>query len=247
MKIAVLADIHGNLPALEAVIADMARESPDMVVNLGDCVSGPLWPDETGHLLMDKAWMTVGGNHDRVAVGPPVHPNNQTDHFTQSVLSSTVIDWLAALPFTCHLDESAAIFHATPHQDDLYLTESVTGENASLSSPAEILGRLGDGATSKLFLCGHTHIPRLIALPNGQTIFNPGSVGCPAYSDETPNHHVMEAGSPHARYGLLEKTGQLWTYRHKAIEYDWAAASKQAQNNGREGWAHALSTGFYPR
>ncbi|MEP0232931.1 metallophosphoesterase family protein [Roseibium sp.] len=247
MKIAVVADIHGNLPALEAVIADIAGESPDMVVNLGDCVSGPLWPDETGHLLMNEAWITVRGNHDRIAFGPPVQRDNKTDYFTQLALSSAVVDWLAELPFARHLDEETSLFHATPHEDDRYLTETVIGENARLSSTTEILGRLADGATSKLLLCGHTHIQRLIMLPTGQVIFNPGSVGCPAYSDETPNHHVMEAGSPHARYGLLEKTGQLWTYRHKAIDYDWAAASKQARNNGREGWAHALSTGFYPR
>ena len=47
MRLAVLADIHGNLDALQAVLADLARQSPDLIVNLGDCLSGPLWPLET--------------------------------------------------------------------------------------------------------------------------------------------------------------------------------------------------------
>ena len=51
MRIAVIADIHGNLPALEAVLADIARRGADRILNLGDCVSGPLWPRETMELL----------------------------------------------------------------------------------------------------------------------------------------------------------------------------------------------------
>lgn len=51
MRLAVLSDIHGNLPALEAVIADLEKNGADAVVNLGDCASGPLWPAETVRLL----------------------------------------------------------------------------------------------------------------------------------------------------------------------------------------------------
>ena len=51
MRLAVIADIHGNLPALEAVLADIERRGADRIVNLGDCVSGPLWPRETMDLL----------------------------------------------------------------------------------------------------------------------------------------------------------------------------------------------------
>src|SRR5215471_15524104 len=65
MRIAVLADFHGNLAALEAVVEDLQNRRPDQVVNLGDCVSGPLWPSETAALLMALGWPTVRGNHDR--------------------------------------------------------------------------------------------------------------------------------------------------------------------------------------
>ncbi|CAH2407389.1 hypothetical protein MES5069_60041 [Mesorhizobium escarrei] len=66
MRIAVLADIHGNVLALDAVLDDLRqRGGADLVVNLGDCVSGPLWPRETMERLEALALPTVRGNHDR--------------------------------------------------------------------------------------------------------------------------------------------------------------------------------------
>lgn len=244
MKIAVLADIHGNLAALEAVLEDLRSEAPDTVVNLGDCISGPLWPQETGLLLKRLGWPTVRGNHDRIAVGPKVSPQHRTDHFTQTMISSDVIQWLKGLPQVIPLSEEITMFHATPDQDDLYLSETVHDGRSVQSAPSDITGRLNSKTSSPVLLYGHTHIPRLIMLASGQTIFNPGSVGLPAYDDDAPTPHMMETGSPHARYGLLEHTGFSWRFEHKAIAYDWNKAAKQAAENGRPDWAHALATGF---
>ena len=68
MRIAVLADIHGNLRALEAVLADLPRRGADLVVNLGDCFSGPLQPAEVADWLMAFGWPTGLGNQDRSLV-----------------------------------------------------------------------------------------------------------------------------------------------------------------------------------
>ena len=65
MRLAVIADIHGNLLALEAVLAHIAARGITRIVNLGDCVSGPLCPAETAARLMALAMPTVRGNHDR--------------------------------------------------------------------------------------------------------------------------------------------------------------------------------------
>ena len=72
MRIAVLADIHGNVLALDAVLDDLKRRGgADLTINLGDCVSGPLWPRETFERLEALDLPTVRGNHDRrVAVDP---------------------------------------------------------------------------------------------------------------------------------------------------------------------------------
>ena len=65
MRIAFLSDIHGNLPALQAVRDDMARRGVDQVINGGDILSGPLWPRETADVLMALDWPTIAGNHER--------------------------------------------------------------------------------------------------------------------------------------------------------------------------------------
>ena len=65
MRIAVVADIHGNVRALRAVMDDLEEVAADRVINLGDTVSGPLEAAETADLLISLAWTTVRGNHDR--------------------------------------------------------------------------------------------------------------------------------------------------------------------------------------
>src|SRR6185436_11742027 len=71
MRLAVIADIHGNVAALEAVLADVRARGADGIVNLGDCVSGPLWPRETMDLLESLGMPTVRGNHDRWVADTP--------------------------------------------------------------------------------------------------------------------------------------------------------------------------------
>ena len=93
-------------------------------------------------------------------------------------------------------------------------------------------------------LCGHSHLPRTVELPDGRLIINPGSVGLPAYSDTVAVlPHAMETGSPHARYAVIERADAGWRVEHVAVPYDWEAASLAAASNGRTDWAEWLRTG----
>ena len=65
MRLAIISDIHGNLLALETVLAHVKTRGVDAPINLGDCVTSPLWPRETLELLDTLSWPTVRGNHDR--------------------------------------------------------------------------------------------------------------------------------------------------------------------------------------
>jgi predicted phosphodiesterase len=65
MRLAFVSDIHGNLAALDAVIADMSHRKIQCVVNLGDSLSGPLLPVETADRLQHLPWLHVAGNHER--------------------------------------------------------------------------------------------------------------------------------------------------------------------------------------
>jgi len=245
MKIAVISDIHGNLLALEAVLADLKTESPDIIVNLGDCVSGPLWPEETGTILRETNWPTVRGNHDRYLLDDPVEKMGPTDRFSIERLSSENLDWLKTTQPVIRLNDEVFLCHGTPREDDRYLTERVEGPKGHLPDEDVLLGEIKE-ESSPVICCGHTHIPRLIRLKaTGQTILNPGSVGLPSYEDNHPQRHKMEVGSPHARYALMTKTGGNWNFHEKILTYDWDAASREAEKNGRSGWARALAHGFY--
>ena len=99
MRIAVIADIHGNILALEAVLDDLARRGgADRVINLGDCVSGPLWPRETVERLQALGWPTVRGNHDRRVALDPLDEMGPSDKFAYDRLTPAQRDWLVALP-----------------------------------------------------------------------------------------------------------------------------------------------------
>ncbi len=245
MKVAVLSDIHGNLLALEAVLEDLRLEAPDIVVNLGDCVSGPLWPEETAAILRETDWPTVRGNHDRFLIDDPVEKMGPTDTFAAKRLTEASFSWLRTTRPTIRLTDEIFLCHGTPDNDDRYLTEKVEGPKGHLPDEAVLLEEL-KGEHAPIVCCGHTHIPRVIRLQKtGQILLNPGSVGLPSYEDNHPNRHVMEAGSPHARYALMTKGNSTWNFQEKILAYDWDTASRKAEENGRRGWARSLKHGFY--
>ena len=91
MRIAVIADIHGNLPALEVVLAGIERRGVDQTINLGDCVSGPLWPREVCDLLMASDHLTIRGNYDRWVSAPNLKPIGASDRYAPSQLAQIIV------------------------------------------------------------------------------------------------------------------------------------------------------------
>ena len=229
MRIAAITDIHGNLRALQAVLADMADRSPDIIVNLGDCVSGPLEPAETGDLLMERGFLTIRGNHDRQLLDRPVSEMGPIDRFTAAHLSERHRTWLAGLPPPAVVDLT-------------YLLETVDAHGIRITPRARLDAQLASSPQS-LILCGHSHNPRAVAASNGRLVVNPGSVGLQAYHDTVPYPHMMEVGSPHARYAIID-TGPRPRVEFMAVEYGWASASADARRAGHADWAHALAGGF---
>lgn len=243
-KIAILSDIHGNLPALEAVMAVLRDRSPDLVVNLGDSVSGPLFPRETAALLMQQDWLHLAGNHERQLLAAAPGAMTASDQFARSQLTEAQLGWLGQLEPAIALSESIFFCHGTPHSDHAYLLETVESGQTRLASADEIRTRLGH-VQHKLVGCGHSHVPRSVRTGAGQWLINPGSVGLPAYSDDAPAHHKVEQGSPDARFAWLHRTGEGgWHVSLECVPYDHLAASRQAMAQQRPDWAHALLTGY---
>jgi predicted phosphodiesterase len=250
LRLAVISDIHGNLPALEVVLADIAASGVERIVNLGDILSGPLWPAETAERLMALELPTIRGNHERQLLTLPRQAMGASDAFAAAAITPVQRSWLAALPATLALSAEVFCCHGTPSSDLAYFLETVTDEGwrgaaapgVRPATAAEVAER-ADAVRHGLILCGHTHVPRALQLDDGRLLVNPGSVGLQAYDDGHPRAHVVENCTPHARYALLTRRGAGWQVELRALPYDWAAAVRRAEANGRGDWADALRTG----
>jgi hypothetical protein len=113
------------------------------------------------------------------------------------------------------------------------------------ATPAELLQRLGT-RRAPVLACGHTHTARTLRLADGTLIVNPGSVGRPAYAHDRPHLHLVEAGSPHARWALLERGPDGWQAQLRQTAYDWDSAARRAARvraAWAQDWVHELATG----
>ena len=242
MTIAVLSDIHGNIAALDAVLAHANGLGVDQIVNLGDICSGALWPRETADRLMALDLPTIRGNHERqVLEGDPARMG-LSDRRARETLRDDQLAWMASLPPTLQLAEDVLMVHGTPSSDLVYFLETVTETDVRPATLAEVEERAGD-TSARLILCGHTHVPRAVMLRDGRLIVNPGSVGLPAYDDDNPFPHAIENGSPFARYATVSNDGGSWQASFHLVAYDWEQAARDAEAVQRADWAKALRTG----
>jgi predicted phosphodiesterase len=242
MRIAIVSDIHGNLPALEAVVADIRRRGADAVVNLGDSLSGPLLPLETARYLMTQDWVHLAGNHERQILDPTV-PRAASDEYARSQLSGRELDWLATLGPCADFGDGVLLCHGTPDNDCHYLLETVEPGRMRVASATELGQRLG-AVDAALIACGHSHVPRSVRSARGQLVVNPGSVGLPGFRANAPHAHVVENAAPDARYAIVERHGAGWTSALFAVPYDFRPMAELARRRGRAEWQSALSTGY---
>ena len=243
MRLAVVSDIHGNLPALEAVVRDLRRRGVDAVVNLGDSLSGPLLPLETAQFLMAQDWVHLAGNHERQILAVPRGRGGAADRFAHAQLTAHELGWIATLPPRRDFAPGVLLCHGTPDSDLAYFLETVDPRGVRPATRAEIDARLGD-VKAELVLCGHTHTPRVARAGNGTLIVNPGSVGLPGYEDDHPHPHAVETGSPDARYAIVDDHGGAWSASLITVPYAHRAMATLALERGRPDWARPLATGF---
>ena len=244
MRFAAIADIHGNASALEAVLADIRAQGIADIVNLGDHLSGPLEAGRTADILMALDLPTVRGNHDRYLIELAESRMHEWEADAFAQLTPAHLDWLRDQPPTLVWRDEVFLCHATPGDDNRYWLEGVSPDGHVHLKPLAEIEALAAGIAQPLILCGHSHIPRIVRLRDGRLIVNPGSVGGPAYDDDAPHVHKVEAGAPFASYAVLEKTDAGWLTAFRQVPYDHAAMARLATEKDRPDWARGLAFGW---
>jgi len=246
MRIALLSDIHGNLPALEAVLDDARRRAVTRIVNLGDSLSGPLLPAETARFLMTQDWVQLAGNHERQLLEFDAQGGGPADAFAHARLTPEMFAWMRTLTHAQALDEDVYLCHGTPRSDVEGFLDSIEGDHTRAATDAELADRCTLGAP-RVIACGHTHIPRVTRSAHGQLLVNPGSVGLQAYQDDHPQRYFVENGDAYARYATIEQRGGNWCAQLHPVPYDFSSMATLARRNGRPDWEVALRTGTMAR
>jgi putative phosphoesterase len=178
VRVAALYDIHGNLPALEAVLAEIEREQPDAIVFGGDIIAGPM-PRETLERVLslgDRAHL-IRGNADRIVLelrrGVREGEIGFANPWVGEQLTDEQAEFLEGLPLTVTLDVDAVgrtcFCHATPRSDEEVFTER---------DPDEVVAGMLEGVEEEAVVCGHTHM-QFDRRIGSRRVVNAGSVGIP--------------------------------------------------------------------
>jgi predicted phosphodiesterase len=216
-RVAVLSDIHGVVPALEAVLAEPDVRAADLVVLTGDLAAGPQ-PVQTLDLLsgLGERAVWVRGNADRelatLARGGGGNIPDSVAPWAAGQLRPDQVALLESLPLTAELvlpGLGRTVFcHATPRDD-----EEVVLVDSSLDRWAEVFAPLDDGVAA--VVCGHSHMP-FLRLAHRRTVINPGSVGMPY-------------GGAGAHWALLGGPGRV-SLRRTGFDLDAACARVSAES-----------------
>ena len=235
MRVALIGDVHANLPALEAVLAHARDRGIEAIWNVGDFVGYGPFPDEVVQRLRQEGALSIVGNYDlkvlkfekkkekwRRTKRPEKLLAFQWAH---DHLSRESHSYLRSLPKELRLHvESRRILltHGSPASNEEPLTPG---------TPEERLRELAQGADADVIVCGHSHQPFAREV-HGVWFINTGSVGRP------------DDGDPRACYGFLQITPEHVRVRHYRVEYDVGrAAAAVRERNLPEAFAQMILQG----
>jgi hypothetical protein len=218
VRIAVLADAHGNLAAFEAALSAARAAAPDLLVVAGDVVNGG--PDSRAcwQLARAEAGLLLRGNHERYAIdrGTPAGdpswfgPRFRPLDWTVAELAG-LFDDVRRTPIVARAASDVVIAHAAP-LDDRW--------NAYPWTPDEEIEAAFAGADGGLLVRAHNHLPYHRTLPDGRLLVSVGAVG------------LALAGRPEAQWALLTRHRDGWRVRHASETYDVATTLRRFDESG---------------
>jgi putative phosphoesterase len=226
MRIAVMGDIHANLPALRAVIDDVAKIGAEALYCVGDVVGRGPHPNEVVEELRRLEIPTVQGNWDEAvgmdreqtgaafATGDAEAEGNASMRWTAETMTDENRAWLRQLPQTMRLTvagRSMYLFHGSPLKENEYLWSS---------RPSRVLARIASDEADDLFAFGHTHeaFHRVVGQAHFVAV---GSVGCGTEGDARARYAVVYFGEPDIAVGFRSVD-----YDHVSVVRDMAAAGR---------------------
>jgi predicted phosphodiesterase len=217
--LALIYDVHGNLPGLEAVLTDAAEQRADAYLIGGDVALFGPWPEATVARLRElEPAIWIRGNGERWTADPQSAPPavRGATAAAREALGEALVDELAALPESAPVGADARAWHGSPVSD----VRSFTPE------PGDDEAELLDGVTERRLIFGHTHLPfRRAAVAGDVELVNPGSAGMPFDGDHR------------AAYALLAADG---TITHRRVAYDHAAVPAALRERyGDAAWVQA--------
>ncbi len=198
MRVLILADIHGNMPALSEIAA---RESWDLMICLGDLVDYGPWPDEVIDFIMENADYTVMGNHDYslalhgdCGCSPEyVALTMYSRKATENRVNDLIRSYLASLPEKLEIDLDGKRLHLVHGS----IRNPLYGFIAPFLNDEDILKEMQDASGIVIF--GHSHIEMQRELRDDLIIINPGSVGFPRGNDPRTSYIIYENGRFHQK------------------------------------------------
>lgn len=208
MEVGLISDVHGNLPALEAVLEDMP--DVDRLLCAGDVVGYNPWPAECVDRVRDVADATVVGNHDRNVRTPEEYRANQMAkaglEYAKEQLSASQLEWLDELPRKAWFpDDEFLLVHDHPEIEDKYVL------------PSEFHGLPRYLDDERGVVLGHTHVQHSETAA-GRLLVNPGSVGQP------------RDGNPDAAYAVLDV--DAWEVDLRRVAYDIDSVVSRVEETG---------------
>lgn len=214
MRIAVLSDIHGNLPALEAVLADLKEQSPDQVWCGGDIGWVGPWAGECIARVRETGWPIIKGNTDVWITGDPQTVESEDGRTwvkevaEQHGISDDDAKWLLNLPLGHNAPGSILLVHGTPNSPfDAPMPTAPSSQFAPYEAQAQIV------------VYAHVHRAFVRRLADGTLVTNTGSVGLPMDSEQ-------------ASYLILDRVGPDFVLTHRRVTFDRAAALDRAREVG---------------
>lgn len=226
--VALLADIHGNLAAFDAVLADLATHSHDAVVLAGDLLANGPWPAETLARIQDLQARVLYGNMDEFIVHAT--PGDSATWWAKERIGEAGVMYLAGLPFAQRItppggaspQDDLLVVHATPRSahDTLILTPEPNGTTFTEATPEAEAAQMLAGAQANLIVYGHIHYFSSGAI-HGQRLTSIGAVGFPFDGDHR------------AAYALAQWDGAQWQVTPRRVEYLYQGTVDAIRRSGQ--------------